>query len=188
MQEGMFAGAGGVPLYFRRFGEGRRALIVPNAAWLADLTGLVQGRTAVFYDPRGRGKSGPVSDKAKITLEAEIEDLDSVVRHFELDQVVLFGWSYHGAVVANYASRHPDAVQRVIQSGPMAPRRIPYSDRANATLQSRLDAAAIAELMKSSPSNPVEACKAWGSILLRAYFFDPAAKARSMASPCDLEN
>ena len=24
--------------------------------------------------------------------------------------------------------------------------------------------------------------------MLRAYFFDPAAKARSMASPCDLEN
>ena len=189
MQEGKIAGGGGVPIYFRRYGSGSRAVIVPNAAWLEpDLGNLTSGRSVIFYDPRGRGKSGPVPDKKQITLEAEIEDLESIVRHFELHQVVLFGWSYQSAVVANYASRHGDAVLRVILSGPLAPRRIPYGDQANATVQSRLDMSAIGALMKSPPPDPVESCRAFNSILLRAYFFDPAAYGRSLANPCDLEN
>ena len=54
MQEGAIPGAGGVPVYFRKFGDGRRALPIPNAAWLArDLESLVRDRTVVFYDPRG---------------------------------------------------------------------------------------------------------------------------------------
>lgn len=189
MQEGTISGAGNVPIYFRRYGSGSRAVIVPNAAWLEpDLKSLAKDRTVIFYDPRGRGKSGAVQDKTQITLEAEIEDLDTVVRHFELRQVVLFGWSYQGAVVANYASRHAGSVLRLILSGPLAPRRSPYADRANVTLQSRLDMPAITALMKSPPPDPVENCRALNSILLRAYFFDLAAYERSRASPCDLEN
>ena len=54
MQEGTIPGAGGVPVYFRKFDDGRRALPIPNAAWLArDLESLVRDRTVVFYDPRG---------------------------------------------------------------------------------------------------------------------------------------
>jgi pimeloyl-ACP methyl ester carboxylesterase len=74
-----------------------------------------------------------------VTLATEMEDPDLVRRRCELDQVVLFGWSYHGGVVANYAGRHPDVVLRMVLSGPIAPRRIPYSEQAAATLQSRLD-------------------------------------------------
>lgn len=33
MQEGTLTGVGGVPVYYRRYGQGRRALIVPNA-WM----------------------------------------------------------------------------------------------------------------------------------------------------------
>ena len=41
LQEGTIPGAGGVPIYFRKFGNSRRALLIPNAAWLArDLVDL----------------------------------------------------------------------------------------------------------------------------------------------------
>ena len=99
----------------------------------------MRDRTVVFYDPRGRGNSGPLADKTQVTLATEMEDPDLVRRRCELDQVVLFGWSYHGGVVANYAGRHPDVVLRMVLSGPIAPRRIPYSVQAAAMLQSRLD-------------------------------------------------
>jgi pimeloyl-ACP methyl ester carboxylesterase len=172
-------------MYLRKFGKGRRAVVVPNAAWLeADLESLAKNHTMVFYDPRNRGRSEPFS----ATLETEIADLDSVIRYFELEQVVLLGWSYHGAVVAHYASRNPGKVSRVIQCGPLAPRRVPYQNQALATLQSRLDMPAITELMKSPPANPVDSCKAFNSILLRAYFGDPATSARSLATPCESEN
>src|SRR5579863_9213852 len=138
-EEGTLPGTDAIPIYFRRYGQGRRALIVPNASWLeADFANLIQDRTVIFYDPRGRGRSGPATDKAQITLEGEMDDLDTVIRHFELDQVVLFGTSYHGGVVANYASRHPAKVLRVIQSSPMSPRRTPHNDQSTARLQARM--------------------------------------------------
>lgn len=185
-QQGTIQGAGGVPVYFRRFGGGRRALLIPNAAWLGrDFEGLAGDRTVVFYDPRGRGNSGPVADKSQVTLEGETEDLDLVRRHCELDQVVLLGWSYHGAVVANYASRRPDIVERVVLSGPMAPS---YAGQAAAELQSRLDMRALADVMKSPPSDPAEASRLWHDIVLRGYFADGGAYARSFPKPCDSEN
>src|ERR1022692_2267382 len=117
-----------------------------------------------------------------------MEDPDLVRRRCELDQVVLFGWSYHGGVVANYAGRHPDVVLRMVLSGPIAPRRIPYSEQAAAMLQSRLDMTAIGDFMKSPPADPAEASKAWHAIILRGYFADSGAYARSVPKPCESEN
>ena len=129
--------------------------------------------------------AGPVADKTQATLEAETEDLDLVRRHCELAQVVLLGWSYHGAGASNYASRHPDAVERVIMSGPLAPS---YSEQAAAALQSRLDMQAIADLMKSPPTDPAAATKAWHDIVLRGYFADGGAYARSFPKPRQSDN
>jgi pimeloyl-ACP methyl ester carboxylesterase len=185
MQEGTTPGPGGVPIYFRKFGNRRRGVVVPNAAWLArDFEILVRDRTVVVYHPRGRGNSGPLPDKSQVTLDGETEDLDLVRRHCELYQMVLVGWSYHGAVAANYASRHPDAVERLIVSGPMAPS---YSDQAAAALQPRLDMQAIADLMKSPPADPAAASKVWHDVVLRGYFADGGAYARSFPKPRESE-
>ncbi len=173
---------GGVPIYYRRYGQGRRALIVPNASWLEpDFASLIKDRTVIFYDPRGRGRSGPATDKAQVTLAAELEDMDIVVRHGELEQVALFGTSYHGAIVANYASQHPTTVLRVIQSGPISPRRIPHNEQATARLKARMNMPEMAQLMKSQ--DPAERSKLWNTIFARAYFFDPAAYSRSWRVP-----
>ena len=191
--EGNIPGPGGVPIHFRKLGNGRRGLLIPNAAWLArDLESLagdrLEDRTVVFYDPRGRGNSGPMADKTQATLDGELEDLDLVRCHCELDQVVLFGWSLHGGVVANYAIRHPDVVVRMALCGPLAPRRVPYSEQGAATLQSRLDMTAIGNFMKSPPADPAEASKAWNAIVLRGYFAANGAYARSIPRPRESEN
>jgi proline iminopeptidase len=189
MQQGTFEGSAGVPIYFHRFGQGSRALIVPNAVWLAaDLEQLMKDRNAVFYDSRGRGRSGEVADKTTISLESEIEDLCDVIRHLELEGVDLLGWSYHAGVIAHYANRNPDKVRRLILVAPMAPRKNPFGDEASRNLQSRLDKSAIAQVMKSLPPDPVESCKALAAVFFRPYFFDPAALTRNLASPCDLPN
>jgi proline iminopeptidase len=186
---GKFEGSSGIQVYFRRFGQGRHSLIVPNAVWLqADLEDLTRDLDVIFYDPRGRGQSDPVTDKTTISLDSEIQDLRDVIAHFELDQVDLFGWSYHGGVVTNYASQNPDQVRRMILADPMAPRKNPFGVEASQNLQARLDMPAITQLMKSLPADPVESCQALSSIFFRPYFFDPAAHARSLATPCDFPN
>jgi proline iminopeptidase len=189
MQEGKFEGSAGIPIYFRRFGQAKRVLIVPNAVWLAaDLEEFTRDRNVVFYDSRGRGRSGEVTDKTTISLESEIEDLSDVIRHLELEDVDLLGWSYHAGVIANYSSRNPAKVRRLILAAPMPPRKNPFGDEASRNLQSRLDMPAITQVMKSLPPDPVESCKAMAAVFFRPYFFDPAAQTRALASPCDLPN
>jgi pimeloyl-ACP methyl ester carboxylesterase len=187
MQEGFLPARDGGQIYFRRFGQATRALIIPNAVWLAaDFEQFARDRSVIFYDPGWRGKSrGP---NAKVTLESELEDLDSVVRHFGLERIELFGWSYHGAVIAHYAARHPELVTKLVQCCPVAPRRKPYYEDALKLVGSRLNGAAIGEFMKAPPPDPRAACRAWNSILLPAYFFDPSALKTSRADPCESEN
>jgi len=181
MQEGTIAGPGGVPVYFRKYGNGHRGVVVPNAAWLArDLEVLTRDRTVVFYDPRGRGESGSLTDKSPVTLAGETEDLDLIRRHCGFDHIAILSWSYHGMVGANYAARNPDIVERLIVSGPMPP---PYADQAAATMQSRLDMQAIQELMKSPPADPAAITEAWHTILMRGYFAAGGAYARGLPEP-----
>lgn len=112
----------GVRLYVRVAGIGPDTVIVPAAAWLArDLGPLVPGRTLIFFDPRGRGASDAVLDTARLGLELEIGDIDFVREQFGIERMSLIGWSYLGAVVALYATEHPEHVKRVVQVGPMAP-------------------------------------------------------------------
>ena len=41
---------------------------------------------ALFYDTRGRGRSDPVSDPARLGIERELDDLDQLCAHFRLER------------------------------------------------------------------------------------------------------
>jgi proline iminopeptidase len=97
----------------------------------------------------------------------------------------LVGWSYHGAVAANYASLYPERVERLILSGPMAPS---YSGEAARVLQSRLDPQTISDLMQSPPPDPAAAAKAWRAAVMPGYFADGGAYARAFPQPRESDN
>jgi pimeloyl-ACP methyl ester carboxylesterase len=59
-------------------------------------------------------------------MDNEIEDLERLRQALALDRISLIGWSFFGAMVALYAGRYPSNVHRVVQVGPMVPRRDPY--------------------------------------------------------------
>src|SRR6185295_13131828 len=86
----------GLHLYYRTVGNGPEVVLVPNANWLAELLApLSPGRTLLFYDPRSRGRSSTVSESRQLSLEADVEDLESVRRYFGADRISLLGSSYH---------------------------------------------------------------------------------------------
>src|SRR5207249_5679919 len=118
-------------------------VIIPAASWLsADLGPMVKGRRLIFYDQRGRGPSDPDADDSHIWTDYEVRDLETVRRHFALDQVSIIGWSYMGGLVALYAAEHPEAVTRLILMCPISPRSGAPYENAEATAQkenARLD-------------------------------------------------
>ena len=119
----------GVKIAYSKFGEGK-PLVYP-APWVTDLSffledptisqffeWLAQEKTVILYDKHGCGQSD--RDRKKFDLEAELLDLEAVVDHLNLDQVILFGVSMAGAVSIAYTARHPEKVTHLIIYGSFA--------------------------------------------------------------------
>jgi|GEM_PF-408202 len=82
--------------------------------YLESLKALSEHHRVVFYDQRGTGLS-PREDKNKLTLEQNLEDLNSIIEHFSPEQhVKLIGHSWGGMLVAGYLSAHPEKVSQAV--------------------------------------------------------------------------
>ena len=110
----------GVRLHYHVVGSGSPVVIVPGGLFLErDFAHLAHGRTIVFYDMRGRGRSDRVKDSTRISIGHDVRDLEAVRQKIGAERVALIGWSYLGMMVMRYAAEHPDRVGRVIQIGPI---------------------------------------------------------------------
>jgi len=183
----------GVRLYVRMVGQGTDTVIVPGAAYLArDFARLAKGRTLVFYDPRGRGGSDLVLDRARLGIEREIEDLEAVRAHSGVGRVSVVGWSYLGAMVALYAAKHPEHVDRVVQIGPAAPRsQTATVDEQRGTVPNQKDLDYLEKLrQEGTPAqDPVGYCRNWLKLqMLPSMMGRPEALSGSSMDPCIYSN
>ena len=119
--EGFVTTDDGVRLYYIERGSGD-ALVVPVALYLAPhlLEDLSQNRRVIFYDPRNRGLSD-AADLSTVSLDRQIEDLESLRNELGIDKMALLGWSGLGMEMAVYALRYPNHVTRLIQLSPIPP-------------------------------------------------------------------
>ncbi len=82
------------------------------------MTGLARGRTLVVFDRRGTGLSQ--RDVTDITLDADIADLEAVVRAEALDRFDLLAGYESCSIAVAYAAAQPDRVARLVLWGPYA--------------------------------------------------------------------
>jgi pimeloyl-ACP methyl ester carboxylesterase len=90
--------------------------------WHHWLVGLARQRMLVRYDERGCGLSD--HDVDDFSLDAWVQDLETVVDDLRLDRFSLLGVSQGGAVAVAYAARHPDRVSRLVLFGAYAQGRL----------------------------------------------------------------
>ena len=96
-----------VPLYWVSHGPagGERLLVLhggPGAHHdylLPQMLELARDRECLFYDQRGGGRSRHDDDRAAITWESQVRDLEAVVREFALEPLTIVGYSW-GALLA----------------------------------------------------------------------------------------
>ncbi len=118
--EGYIDTPDGVRLYYEKSGSGKTTLILPARLFLyPDFRVLDETFTVIAYDMRNRGRSDFVRDGSLLTLEHDVQDLEAVRRHFEVQRFSTVGYSYLGKMVVFYALRHPDRVERIVQIGPV---------------------------------------------------------------------
>jgi proline iminopeptidase len=170
--EGYVTVAPDLRLYYRWLGSKRQEPVVaPAAAWWGNqLDPLADGRAVLVYDTRGRGRSEPRPATGN-TMDAEVEDLEQLRQRLQIERISLLGWSYMGALVALYAARYPQHVRRVVQVGPMVPRRDPYWQQFMMDYGSRMRPEFTALAEKS----------VWGPVI-SPQLADPANAERILAS------
>ena len=115
---------GGIQLFVQALGTGPRLLVIPNATYMfADFKYLADERSIAFYDLPNRGRSEHISDESRITggVHNDVEDLEAVRRHFDVETVDVIGHSYLGMVVALYAMKYPTHVNRLVMIGSVQP-------------------------------------------------------------------
>jgi proline iminopeptidase len=178
----------GVRLFSQQLGSGPR-LVIPNGSYfLGDIRGLADDRTLIAYDPRNRGRS---DQSATGDILRDVEDLEIVRRHFEIERIDLIGHSYIGLMVALYGMKYPAHANRIVQIGPMQPvadkqypRHLTCDDGTRAVVFGTL-----AQLQKERQSeDEVEMCrKAW-AVLGALYVTDPADAWKIDWGRCELPN
>jgi proline iminopeptidase len=79
---------------------------------------LATGRTILYYDQRGGGKSD-VPREAPLDWQAHVADLEAVVRaEARPVPATLLGFSWGGLLALLFAMEHPDLVERLALIGP----------------------------------------------------------------------
>jgi proline iminopeptidase len=194
IDEGCITTGDGVRLFFRQIGSGAKPVVIPNGFHMADdFDCLCEDRTLIVYDLRNRGWSDQVSDPSKLTggIHNDVDDLETVRRHFGISQVDLIGHSYLGLMVILYAMKYPECVNRVVQISPLQPHagkqypaHLMFADTTLTEVFSKLG-----ELQKQRESmDSVEFCKKFWDTLRAIYVSNPADAGRINWGRCELAN
>lgn len=194
--EGYVTTEDGIRLFYRTLGDGPQTVIIPNGMYLLeDFEGLAKGRTLIFYDLRNRGRSDRAEDGARPErgIHNDVDDLETVRRHFGLGQLDLIGHSYIGLMIILYAMKHGDHVGRAVQVGPMEPypgKKYPaHLTGADADDTLREVMVKLAELQACrEPEDLTERCRNFWSVLARIYVTGPADAGRVDWGRCELPN
>jgi proline iminopeptidase len=105
-------------LYWREIGQGQPTIIIHGGPdfdhnyLLPDMDCLSDSLRLIYYDQRGRGRS--VANAESVTIQSEINDLESLRQYFQLECAAILGHSWGGVLAMEYAIRHPDRVSHLI--------------------------------------------------------------------------
>jgi len=158
-----------------------------SPVWRHWLVGLARRHRFVRYDERGCGLSD--HNVADFSLDARVQDLETVVDDLGLEQFPLLGVSQGGAVAVAYAARHPERVTRLILYGTYAYGRLQRATtdemRREAALQVEMvrlgwgrEDAAFRRFFTSSfiPDAPPELWESFAELLRRTSSAENAAR------------
>jgi proline iminopeptidase len=194
--EGFVVTPDGVRLYFHKIGAGKHIVLIPAELFLYPaFARLAPGRTLIFYDMRDRGRSDAVADPQRITIQDDVDDLETIRKHFGADKPALIGWSYLGMMVMSYAIEHPNHVSRIVQLGPVSrkfgevfPPALTANDRSQIPDPGQMRQ--LEELEKNGyiHEHPKEFCEKEWQVSRVQLVGDPANAAKLGPSKCDLPN
>jgi proline iminopeptidase len=114
----------GFDLYYRESGSGTPVVLVHGGPGHSSLSFkrsfdfLADDYRVVTYDQRGSGNSQSQPDASLYTVEALVDDLETIRRDvLGAEQIILIGHSAGGALAQRYALAYPQHVQKLVLIG-----------------------------------------------------------------------
>ncbi len=110
-------------MFERRVGSGPATIVLhggPGAHHdylLPGVDALARGRTLVYYDQRGGGRS-PVERPVPVGWQEHVADLEGLRQAWHLDRLTLLGYSWGGLLALLYATEFPSQVDRLALVAP----------------------------------------------------------------------
>ena len=111
-------------LYAREIGRGQPIIVLhggpdfDHSYLLPELDRLADAFRLIYYDQRGRGKSADQVLPEDVTLVSDLEDLNRVIEHFQLESAAVLGHSWGAVLALEYALRHPTRVSHLLLMNP----------------------------------------------------------------------
>jgi pimeloyl-ACP methyl ester carboxylesterase len=169
-------------------------VLVPLAAWLFPaLTDLGKQHVVFAYDPRHRGQSHPLTDTLAATFDGDVADLELVRKNLGLGRVSVIGYDYYAGVVAAWAAKHPESVNRVVLLSPIEPADSLARNWNPPERMARIDTTAARSLVKAraagrDTSDAVGYCTEFWRVNARLFVGDTAQAGKVGTDLCQLSN
>lgn len=184
MAEELYRAIRGVQLLERRVGSGPPVVVLhggPGAHHDYLLPGfdvLAGGRTLIYYDQRGGGRSAVERD-VPVGWQEQVADLEAFRAAWQLDRLVLVGYSWGGLLSLLYAIEHPTRVERLALVSPAPSHRAARAEFEQRLAARNADPAILAERQQMrdeglATSDPERYKRRSFELSVAGYFHDPA--------------
>jgi pimeloyl-ACP methyl ester carboxylesterase len=112
-----YAPVGDLNMYYEIHGSGRPLILLHGAYMTIDLMGailpgLAKSRQVVAVEQQGHGHTADVD--RPLTYEQMADDTAALVRHLEIDNADVVGYSMGGGIALELAIRHPALVRKLV--------------------------------------------------------------------------
>jgi proline iminopeptidase len=182
----------GVRLYTRQVGDGPSVVVLHGGPGAHHDYLLPQydrlaagraGRTLIYYDQRGGGRSAVPRDVA-VGWREHVADLEALRNHWRLDRLTMLGYSWGGLLAVLYALEHPSRIAglALVSAAPLtAAWREEFERRFAARMAQPWIARSRAELsaLGLAQRDPEKYRRIAFALSVAGYFHDPS-RAREM--------
>ncbi len=115
--KGGYAEVNGLNMYYEVHGTGRPLVLLHGAYMTIDAMGevlprLAESRQVIAVELQAHGRTADVD--RPLAYESMADDVAALLRHLEVEEADVFGFSMGGGVALQVAIRHPELVRKLV--------------------------------------------------------------------------